>query len=80
MKGLTVVNIEKAIKEFETRKGIKMEFSIWDLSKYIWNYFAKDMKYGLRKNSLIGRVAHVEKIVEIYDCLLYTSPSPRDRS
>ena len=42
MKGLTVVNIEKAIKEFETRKGIKMEFSIWDLSKYIWNYFEKE--------------------------------------
>lgn len=38
MKGITVVNIEKAIKEFETRKSIKMNFSIWDLSKYIWTY------------------------------------------
>ena len=41
MKKITVVNIEKAIKEFETRKGIKMEFSIWDLSKYIWDYLEK---------------------------------------
>ena len=44
MKKITVVNIEKAIKEFEIRKGLKMDFSIWDLSKYIWNFFEKDMK------------------------------------
>ena len=38
MKPITVINIEKAIKEFEKRKAIKMNCSIWDLSKYIWNY------------------------------------------
>jgi hypothetical protein len=38
MKAMTVVNIEKAIKEFETKKAIKIDFSIWDLAQYIWNY------------------------------------------
>ena len=34
---------------------------------HLRKFFAKDMKYGLHKNSLIGKVAHVEKIIEIYD-------------
>ena len=37
MKGLTVVNIEKAIKEHELKNNVKLNLNVWELSQYIWN-------------------------------------------
>ena len=54
MKKLTVITIEKAVKEFEQKQGIKMNFNIWDFSHHIINYI-KDQIAKLQRVGFNGK-------------------------
>ena len=48
MKTLTVINIEKAIQEYESEKGYKFNVSAWDLACRIFEFILEEKPFSFK--------------------------------
>ena len=73
-----IVFIEKAAKIFPDRYSIIHEnkYFTWEQTFMRCKQLASSLSQKLAKGNVVGFIA--SNTPELYDCLLYTSPSPRD--
>src|SRR5665811_1002742 len=60
-------------------QGLKVFFSEWNSSTLVKNATSKGKKRELLTPTTFSLI-HATDFADRYDCLLYTSPSPRDRT